>query len=87
MEYREILLLSDEDGTELEFERLDVISYENRQYAVLMAVKEGDLIILQMQAPSAQGESLYDEVEDEQVLQAVFQRFKDLHKGEYDFSN
>lgn len=84
MEYREILILSDEDGNELEFERLDLISYQDKQYAVLMAVKEGDLLILQMQNGS---ELLYDEVEDEQILQSVFQRFKELHKSEYDFSN
>ena len=87
MEYREVVLLSDEDGSELEFERLDLIPYNNKQYAVLMAVKEGDLLILQVQDSSGQDDTLYDEIEDEQVLQAVFQQFKDRHATEYSFSD
>ena len=88
MEYREIIVLCDEDGTQSEFERLDLISYQNRQYAVLMALgkDEGDLVILQAEPSSVRGEFLYDDVEDEQVLLAVFDQFKALHKDEFRFS-
>ena len=88
MEYREIIVLSDEDGTQLEFERLDLIPYENKQYAVLMALGKdgGDLVILQAEQTPVQGDLLYDDVEDEQVLLAVFNQFKERHKDEFDFS-
>ena len=36
-----ILVLTDEDGAETEFEYLDVIEYEGNEYLVLLPTEEG----------------------------------------------
>lgn len=88
MEDQEILVLSDEMGGEAEFEILDLIDYEDKQYAVLLPLDENDtgIVILEMTVIDEDNAD-YADVEDENVLNAVFEMFKELHKDEFDFAD
>lgn len=88
MEDQEILVLSDEMGGEAEFEILDLIDYEDKQYAVLLPLDENDtgIVILEMTVIDEDNAD-YADVEDENVLNAVFEMFKEVHRDEFDFAD
>ena len=87
MDEQEILVLSDEMGGETEFEILDLIEYEGKEYAVLLPMDENDtgIVILEMTVVDEENAD-YADVEDEAVLNAVFDIFKETHKDEFDFA-
>ena len=75
-----ILVLNDEEGNEVEFEFLDLIEYEGEEYVVLLPVDEeeteepGEVVILKLEDTESEEEESYVSVEDENVLNKVFQR-------------
>ena len=83
-----IIVLNDEEGNEVEFEFLDLIDYEGEEYVVLLPVEEaedaGEVVILQVEDIDSEEES-YISVEDEEVLNKVFEIFKDKFKDEFNF--
>ena len=86
-ELDEVIVLEDEDGNELEFELGAVIPYEEKQYVVLLPLAEDDngIVILELQESEDEEGDLYLDVEDEAVLDAVFNIFKEAYREEYDF--
>ena len=83
-----IIILNDEDGNESRFEFLDLIEYDNEEYVVLLPAEEtedaGEVVILQVEDTDSEEES-YISVEDEDVLNKVFEIFKDKFKDEFNF--
>ena len=83
-----IIILNDEDGNEVEFEFLDLIEFEGEEYVVLLPVEEtddaGEVVILQVEDIDSEEES-YKSVEDENVLNKVFEIFKEKFKDEFNF--
>ena len=86
-ELDEVIVLEDEDGNELEFELGAEIPYEEKQYVVLLPLAEDDngIVILELRESEDEEGDLYLDVEDEAVLDAVFNIFKEAYKEEYDF--
>lgn len=85
-----ILVLNDENGEEVPFEFLDVIEYEGEEYVVLLPVEEdeedlGEVVILKIEDTESEEEESYVSVEDEEVLSAVFDIFKEKFKEEFNF--
>ena len=83
-----ILVLTDEDGAETEFEYLDVIEYEGNEYLVLLPTEEGndEIVILQIEPVDEENEN-YIAIEDEEVLQAVYGIFKERFKDVLTFED
>ena len=83
-----IITLNDEEGNEVEFEFLDLIEFEGEEYVVLLPVEEtedaGEVVILQVEDIDTDEES-YTSVEDEEVLNKVFEIFKEKFKDEFNF--
>ena len=83
-----IIVLNDEEGNEVQFEFLDLIDFEGEEYVVLLPAEEtedaGEVVILQVEDPDSDEES-YISVEDEDVLNKVFEIFKDKFKDEFNF--
>ena len=77
-EEESILILTDENGDEVEFEYLDCIEYEGKEYLVLMSPEEEseEVVILEVEPVDEENEN-YLAVEDEAVLEAVFAIFKE----------
>ena len=84
-----IIVLNDEDGNEIEFEFLDLIPYEGEEYVVLLPNDEdddaGEVVILKLEDTDSEDEESYVSVDDEEVLQKVFEIFKDKFKDEFNF--
>lgn len=84
-----IIVLNDENGDEIEFEFLDLIEYEGEEYVVLLPHDEeedaDEVVILQLEDTDNEDEESYVSVDDEDVLQAVFQIFKEKFKDEFNF--
>ena len=83
-----IIVLNDENGDEIEFEFLDLIEYEWEEYVVLLPNDEDEadeVVILKLEDTDSEDEESYVSVEDEDVLQAVFDIFKEKFKDEFNF--
>lgn len=76
-----IITLTDENGNDAEFEYLDVIEYEGKEYLILMPADEGsaEIVILEIEPVDEETEN-YLAVEDEAVLDAVYNIFKERYK-------
>ena len=84
-----IIVLNDENGEEIEFEFLDLIEYEGEEYVVLLPNDEdedaGEVVILKLEDTDSEDEESYVSVDDEDVLKAVFEIFKEKFEDEFNF--
>jgi len=76
-----ILTLTDENGVDTEFEFMDCIEYEGKEYLALLPTEEdsNEVVILEVEPVDEENEN-YLAVEDEAVLEAVYAIFKDHFK-------
>ena len=74
-----ILTLTDENGQDVDFEYLDCIDYQGKAYLVLMPVDEDEIVIMEVEPVDEENEN-YLAVEDEAVLDAVYDIFKEKFK-------
>lgn len=81
-----ILTLTDENGQDVNFEYLDCIEYEGVEYLVLMPEDEADneVVILAVEPVDEENEN-YLAVEDESILNAVFEIFKEKFQDVLEF--
>ena len=74
-----ILTLTDENGQDVDFEYLDCIAYQDKEYLVLMPEGEDEIVIMEIEPVDEENEN-YLAVEDEAVLDAVYGIFKEKFK-------
>ena len=76
-----ILTLTDEKGEDTDFEYLDCIEYKGKEYLGLMPVEsvETESVILEIEPVDEENEN-YLAVEDEKLLNAVYEIFKEKYK-------
>ncbi len=84
-----IILLNDEDNNEMPFEFLDLIEYENEEYVVLLPLEEEDededeVVILKLETTDEEEET-YVGVDDEVLLEAIFEIFKQRNNERFNF--
>lgn len=86
MDEENIIVLNDETGNEIEFEFLDLISYRQKEYIVLLPLKDSDeqVVILQVEEADEEIEN-YISVENEFVLNTVFALFKERNTDFFTF--
>ena len=86
-----IIILNDENGNEVQFEFLDLIEYESEEYVVLLPVLEegeeddGEVVILKVEDTDSEDQESYVSVDDQEVLNKVFEIFKEKFKDEFNF--
>jgi uncharacterized protein YrzB (UPF0473 family) len=87
-----IVILNDENGEEVKFEFLDLIELDDEEYVVLLPVTddgeedEGEVVILKVEDTDEESEEeSYVSVEDEEILNKVFEIFKEKFKDEFNF--
>ena len=88
-----IVILNDEEGNEVKFEYLDLIELDEEEYVVLLPVDEegeedeGEVVILKVEDSDDEesDEESYVSVDDEEVLNKVFEIFKEKFKNDFDF--
>ena len=83
-----VITLTDENGVDTEFEYLDCIEYEGKEYLCLIPADEesNEIVILEVQPVDEENEN-YISVEDESVLAAVYEIFKDRFKDVLTFED
>ena len=74
-----ILTLTDENGVDTDFEYLDCLEYQGKEYLVLMPEGEDEIVILEVEPVDEENEN-YLAVEDEDVLNAVYDIFEEKFK-------
>ena len=76
-----ILTLTDENGVDVNFEYLDCIEYEGKEYLVLMPAYElaTEIVILEIEPVDEETEN-YLSIQDEAILNAVYGIFKEKYK-------
>ena len=86
VEETSILTLTDENGQDLDFEYLDCIAYQDKEYLVLMPEGEDEIVIMEIEPVDEENEN-YLAVEDEAVLDAVYAIFKEKFKDVLTFED
>ena len=78
-----IVILNDEDGNEVKFEFLDLVELDDEEYVILLPViddgveEEGEVVILKVEDTDEDSEEeSYVSVEDEELINKVFEIFK-----------
>ncbi|MBR5094595.1 MAG: DUF1292 domain-containing protein [Oscillospiraceae bacterium] len=87
-ELDEKIVLTDEDGQEVSFDFLDLIEYQGEEYLLVLPTDEefaDEVVILRMEPGETEDDVSYIGVEDEAVLQAVYEIFKERAKDEFEF--
>ena len=88
-----IIILSDENGEDVQFEFLDLIEYDSEEYVVLLPAEgemeedDGEVVILKVEDSGNEEEESYVSVDDEETLNAVFEMFKEKFKDEFNFTD
>ena len=85
----EYIILTDENGEQQEYEVLDLIEYEHNEYVVLLPYndfeqEDDEVLILEIE----EGDDEIDEylsVDDEVLLNILFEIFKERNKDIFDF--
>lgn len=87
-EETEILTLTDENGVETDFEYLDCLTWQDKEYLVLMPAEEEatEIVILEVEPVDEENEN-YLAVEDEETLDAVYGMFKEKYKDVLTFED
>ena len=82
-----ILTLTDENGQDVDFEYLDCIEYQGKEYLVLIPAEEdaSEIVILEIEPVDEENEN-YLAVEDDATLDAVYAIFKDRYKDVLNFA-
>ena len=85
-----IIVLNDEEGKEVQFEFLDLIEYEGEEYVILLPIEEneeesGEVVILKLEDTDSEDEESYVSVDDQDILNKVFEIFKEKFKDEFNF--
>ncbi len=87
-----IVVLNDEEGNEVNFEFLDLVELDSEEYVVLLPISdegeedEGEVVILKIEDTDEDSEEeSYVSVDDEEVLNKVFEIFKEKFKDEFNF--
>ena len=88
-----VVILNDENGNEVKFEFLDLVELDDEEYVVLLPITEegeedeGEVVILKVEDTDDEEseEESYVSVEDEEILNKVFEIFKEKFKDDFDF--
>jgi len=81
-----LITLEDEEGNEIEFEFLDIVEYEGEEYIVLIENDENadEVVILKIN-PIDEDTEEYLSIEDEDLLDKLFDIFKKKYDGDIKF--
>ena len=89
-EYTNVITLTDSDGSDVDFEVLDIVPYKEHEYVVMLPVDDEsdspEAVILELlEAEEDNEEDMLQGVEDEEILNAVFNLFMENNADELQF--
>ncbi len=82
------LTLTDENGVDTEFEYLDCIEYNGKEYLILLPLddEESGIVILEIEPVDEENEN-YLAVENTDILDGVYEIFKERYKDVLTFED
>lgn len=82
-----LITLTDDEGNDVDFEFLDVVEYDHDEYVVLIENDEDadEVVILRINSLDEETEE-YVSIDDEELLMAVFEKFKSQYSGDITFA-
>ena len=89
-EYTNVVTLTDSDGSDVDFEVLEIIPYQEHEYVVLLPVDDEsdapEAVILELlEAEEDDEEDMLQGVDDEDILNAVFDLFMEKNSAEFQY--
>ena len=83
-----IIVLTDPEGNDVEFEHLDTIEYKDEVYVILIETvdDEGVTILKLIEGDDEKDDELVT-LEDEETAEAVYEIFKERNKDFFDFED
>ena len=89
-EYTNVITLTDSDGSDVDFEVLDIVPDKEHEYVVMLPVDDEsdspEAVILELlEAEEDNEEDMLQGVEDEEILNAVFNLFMEKNADEFQF--
>ncbi|MFN2926031.1 DUF1292 domain-containing protein [Lachnospiraceae bacterium YH-ros2228] len=85
-----MIVLKDESGNDVEYHYLEEVFYQSRTYIVLVPEAEltapGGHVVIAEYITEGEEEGMLYSVEDEDILQAVFDVFKEDYKDVFRFA-
>ena len=72
-----ILTFVDDEGNDVRFEILDVVTLDEKEYLVVLPVDEVDGGVLILEIKQEDGEEVYDTVTDDAEAERVFNKFQE----------
>jgi len=84
-EEMDVVVLTDDEGNDVEFEWLDTVEHNGNQYIVVIPTDEDaeDVVILRMEKNDE--EETFVGLDDEKEVNEVFDLFKEKNKENYEF--
>lgn len=81
------ITLTDDNGEDVSFEIIDTIEYEERTFAVLLPFddEDGEVVILEILPGEGPAYDEFVSVDDDELIEKVFEVFKENYDGEYEF--
>lgn len=84
-----LIELTDEDGETVTFEHLDTVQYKGKEYVVFIPYNDDEeevdeVVIFQI---LDQEEDCLEQVEDPEILSAVYDLFRERNKDLFDFED
>lgn len=85
-----VVVLTDDEGEEVEFEYLDTIDYEGNEYVVLLPVDADEdeaveVLILKVEYGEDEDDEQYVSVESEELLDKLFDIFRENNGDDFEF--
>lgn len=83
-----IIVLTDDEGKEIEFEFVDLIEMDDKEYVILLPLEDeesGEVVILKVETEGE--EETYVSIDDEEEGNKVFELFKEKYKDEFEFED
>ena len=92
-EYTNVITLTDSDGSDVDFEVLDIVPYKEHEYVVMLPVDDEsdspEAVILELLEAEEDNEDNEEDmlqgVEDEEILNAVFNLFMEKNADVFQF--
>lgn len=81
------IALLDDNNNEVHFEILDAFDYNGKSYTVLLPYEEGDEEVVILEVNHREEDDEFLSIESEELLNELFEEFKQRNKDEYNFED
>ena len=82
-----IIVLTDDEGNDVEFEWLDTIEMNDKTYVVVLPTDEDSEEVVILKIEPEEDEDTFVGLDDENEINAVFEAFKEKNKENFDFED